>query len=162
MPMKKVVSATLVLALLGSVAALAQAPQMSQAKRDREALMRANNNAMRALMPLVAAFDATAAKAPGQILVDNGGKIAAQYAPGTDQNDSGVQPVTWTDAAGFKAAADKFTADAALIGAATDGPGLQAAIQAVNADCNGCHRTYRLQAARGGRGGPPPAPAPAQ
>lgn len=156
--MKKLVSATLVLALLGTAAALAQAPEMSQAKRDREALMRSNNGAMRALMPLVANFDAAAAKAQGQILVDNGGKIPAQYAPGTDQADTGVQPAVWTDQAGFTAAAAKFTADAAMIGAATDGPSLQAAIQAVNADCGACHRTYRLQAARGGaRGGPPPA-----
>ena len=158
--MKKVISATLVLGLLGTVALAQPAPQ-SPAKQEREALMRANNGAMRALMPLVAAFDAAAAKAQSQILVANGGKMAAQYAPGTDQNDTGVQPVTWTDAAGFKAAADKFTADAALIGAATDGPGLQMAIQAVNADCNGCHRTYRVQPAGRGRGGPPPAP-PAQ
>ena len=159
--MSKVLPATLVLALLGT-AALAQAPAMSPAKQEREALMRANNGAMRALMPLVASFDAAAAKAQGQILMDNGGKIAAQYAAGTDQNDTGVQPVTWTDAAGFKAAADKFTADAAMIGAATDGPGLQAAIQVVNADCNGCHRTYRAQPAGRGRGGPPPAPPAAQ
>ena len=159
--MSKVLPATLVLALLGT-AALAQAPAMSPAKQEREALMRANNGAMRALMPLVASFDAAAAKAQGQILMDNGGKMAAQYAAGTDQNDTGVQPVTWTDAAGFKAAADKFTADAAMIGAATDGPGLQAAIQAVNADCNGCHRIYRAQPAGRGRGGPPPAPPAAQ
>ena len=112
--MSKVLPATLVLALLGT-AALAQAPAMSPAKQEREALMRANNGAMRALMPLVASFDAAAAKAQGQILMDNGGKMAAQYAAGTDQNDTGVQPVTWTDAAGFKAAADKFTTDAAMI-----------------------------------------------
>jgi len=159
--MKKAIIGTLVLALVGPVA-LAQAPAQSPAKQEREALMRANNGAMRALMPLVANFDAAAAKAQGQILVENGGKIAVQYSAGTDQNDSGVQPVAWTDAAGFKAAADKFTADAAMIGTATDGPGLQAAIQAVNADCNGCHRTYRAQPTGRGRGGPPPAAPAAQ
>ncbi|HEX2759866.1 MAG TPA: cytochrome c [Rhizomicrobium sp.] len=156
--MKKIIPAALALAALGTVALA----QPSPAKQEREALMRSNNGAMRALMPLVGAFDAAAAKAQSQILVDNGRKMPAQYAPGTDQNDNEVQPVTWTDAAGFKAAADKFTADAALIGTATDGPSLQAAIQAVNADCGGCHRTYRLQAPGRGRGGPPPGPPPAQ
>jgi len=49
-------------------------------------------------------------------------------APVTDQNDTGVRPVTRTDAAGFEAAADKFATDAAKSGAAADGLGLQAAI----------------------------------
>ncbi|MBV9549727.1 MAG: cytochrome c, partial [Alphaproteobacteria bacterium] len=66
--------------------------------------------------------------------------------------DPGVLPVIWTDASGFNAAADKFAADAAKIGAATDGPSLQAAMTAVQGDCGGCHRTYRA----------PPPPRPAQ
>jgi cytochrome c556 len=153
--MKKLASTTLLLALLGTAAALADAHS------DREAVMRANNGAMRALQPLVANFDAAAAKAQGQILVDNAAKIKAAFAPGTDQNDEDALPAIWTDAAGFSAAADKFAADAAAIGAATDGPSLQAAIQAVNADCGGCHRSFRKPpAGRGGaRGGAAPAPA---
>lgn len=160
--MKKIVSATLMLGLLGTAVALAQAPAMSPAKQEREALMRANNGAMRALQPLVAAFDAAAVKAQGQILVDNGGKIAAQYAAGTDQADTGVQPTVWSDAAGFKAAADKFTADARQVLAATDGPSLQAALTAVNADCGSCHRAYRAAPAGRGRGPAPAAAPPAQ
>ncbi|MBV9548332.1 MAG: cytochrome c [Alphaproteobacteria bacterium] len=158
--MRKIASITLTMALLGTVAAFGQA---SADKQAREALMRANNTAMRALMPLTTAFDAAAVKAQGQILVDNGTKMVAQYAAGTDQADTGVTPAVWTDAAGFKAAADKFTADAAKVGAATDGPSLQVALTAVNADCGGCHRTYRAApAGRGARGPAPAAPPPAQ
>jgi len=144
--MKKIASTTLLFALLGTAAAFAAAHD------DRVAVMRANGAAAGALRPLVANFDAAAAKTQGQILVDNAAKIKAAFAPGTDTNDPGALPAVWSDSAGFNAAADKFAADAAKIGAATDGPSLQAALMAVNGDCGGCHRTYRA----------PPAPRPAQ
>jgi len=136
--MKKIASTTLLFALLGTAAAFAAAHD------DRVAVMRANGAAAGALRPLVANFDAAAAKTQGQILVDNAAKIKAAFAPGTDTNDPGAAPAIWTDQAGFNAAADKFAADAAKIGAATDGPSLQAALMAVNGDCGGCHRTYRV------------------
>ena len=135
--MKKIACTALLLAL-GTAAAFAAAHD------DRAAVMRANNGAVMALRPLVANFDAAAAKTQGQVLVDNAGKIKAAFAPGTDTNDPGAAPAIWTDAAGFNAAADKFGADAAKIGAATDGPSLQVALMAVNGDCGGCHRTYRV------------------
>jgi cytochrome c556 len=137
MRMKRIVSTTLLLAVLGTGAALADA------HGDREAVMKANGGAVRALNGLVTNFDATAAKAQGQILVDNAAKIKAAFAPGTDQNDPGALPAVWTDSAGFTAAADKFGTDAQAVLAATDGPSLKVALAAVNADCGGCHRTYR-------------------
>jgi len=143
--MKKILSTSLLFAVLGTAAAFADAHS------DREAVMRANGGAVRALNGAVANFDAAVVKAQGQVLVDNAAKIKTLYAPGTDQNDPDALPAIWTDAAGFSAAADKFAADAAKVGAATDGPSLQAAIAAVNADCGGCHRAFRK----------PPAPRPA-
>jgi cytochrome c556 len=142
--MKKILATATLLALATGAA-------FAAAHDDRVAVMRANNGAMMALRPLVANFDAAAAKAQSQILVDNAAKIKAAFAPGSDQNDPGVLPVIWTDNAGLNAAADKFAADAAAIGAATDGPGLQAAMTAVQGDCAACHRVYRAPpAARGG------------
>jgi len=143
--MKKIVSASLLFAVLGTAAALADAHS------DREAVMRANGGAVRALNGAVANFDAGVVKTQGQVLVDNAAKIKTLFAPGTDQNDPDALPAVWTDAAGFSAAADKFSADAAKVAMATDGPSLQAALAAVNGDCGGCHRTYRK----------PPAPRPA-
>ncbi len=136
--MKKIASTTLLFALLGSAAAFAAAHD------DRAAVMQANNRAVAALRPLVAAYDAAAVKAQGQVLVDNAGKIKAAFAPGTDTNDPGAAPAIWSDAAGFAAAADKFAADAAKVRDAADGPGLQAAIMGLQGDCGGCHRTYRV------------------
>ena len=113
--MKRIASTTLLLAVLGTGVALADA------HGDREAVMKANGGAVRALNGLVANFDAAAAKAQGQILVDNAAKIKAAFAPGTDQNDPGALPAVWTDSAGFMAAADKFGDDAQAVLAATDG-----------------------------------------
>jgi cytochrome c556 len=140
----------LLFAVLGTAGAFAAAHD------DRVAAMRANGAATRALNGAVANFDAALVKTQGQVLVDNAAKIKAAFAPGTDQNDPGAAPAIWTDAAGFNAAADKFAADAAKVLAATDGPSLQAALTAVNGDCGGCHRAYRIQAPR------PAAPPPAQ
>ena len=145
--MKKVASAAFVFALLGTAAAFAAAHD------DRVAVMRANNGAVMALRPLVAAYDAAAVKAQGQILVDNAAKIKAAFAAGTDQNDPGAAPAIWTDAAGFNAAATKFGVDATAVMNAADGPALQAALTTLQGDCGGCHRTYRIT---------PPRPAPAQ
>src|SRR5205809_322987 len=63
--MKKVASAAFVFALLGTAAAFAAAHD------DRVAVMRANNGAVMALRPLVAAYDGAAVKAQGQLLVDH-------------------------------------------------------------------------------------------
>ena len=145
--MKKVASAAFVFALLGTAAAYAAAHD------DRVAVMQANGRASGALRPLVAAYDAAAVKAQGQILVDNAAKIKAAFAAGTDQNDPGAAPAIWTDAAGFNAAATKFGVDATAVMNAADGPALQAALTTLQGDCGGCHRTYRIQAPR------PPAPA---
>jgi len=135
--MKKIACTALLLAL-GTAAAFAAAHD------DRVAVMRANNGAVMALRPLVANFDAAAAKTQGQVLVDNAGKIKAAFAPGSDTNDPGAAPAIWTDQAGFNAAADKFGADAMKVRDAADGPGLQAAVMALQGDCGGCHRTYRI------------------
>jgi cytochrome c556 len=148
--MKKIASTTLLFVALGTAAAFAAAHD------DRVAIMRANNGAVMALRPLVANFDAAAAKTQSQVLVDNAAKTKAAFAPGTDTNDPGAAPAIWSDPAGFTAAADKFGADAAAIGTATDGPSLQAAVMAVQGDCGGCHRTYRITPPR------PAAPPPAQ
>lgn len=148
--MKRIASTTLLLAVLGTGAALADAHS------DREAVMRANGGAVRTLNGLVANFDVAAVKTQGQVLVDSAAKIKAAFAPGTDQNDPGALPAVWTDSAGFAAAADKFGADAQKVLAATDGPSLQTALAAVNADCGGCHRSYRTPPAPRQA---PPAPA---
>ena len=120
--MKKLATTILVLAALGGTA-LAQ-----DINAERAAVMRANGAAVAALRPLTTNFDAAAVKTQAQILAGNGAKIAALFAPGTDQNHPQASPAIWTDAAGFKAAADKFTADANALMTVSDGAGLTTAL----------------------------------
>ena len=70
-------------------------------------------------------------------------------------NEPGLvtMPAVWdgltakmTAAAGFKTAAAKFSADAKAAGAAKDAAGFADAFKTVQADCGGCHKTYRVTA----------------
>ena len=59
--------------------------------------------------------------------------------------DSEASPKIWEDAAGFKAATDKFEADAlAAIGGAKDADSFKAAFGKVAANCKSCHESYRV------------------
>jgi len=142
---------------IGLLLACGATAAFADAHGDRQALMRANNAAITAIDDLVTgALKLPEAKKQGQILIDNGARITALFAPGTDQNDPGIKPVLWTDAAGFAAANDKFIADARTVLTAPDRIALAHALVTVQADCAACHRTYRVMpAGRGGRGAPP-------
>ena len=59
---------------------------------------------------------------------------------------TGAGPAIWSDAAGFKAEAVKFTTDAKAAGASKDAASFAAALKTVQADCGGCHKTYRVTA----------------
>jgi cytochrome c556 len=114
---------------------------------DREGLMHANGAALKALSAAstAAPFDATAARAPAQTLMDNAAKIPGQYAPGTENADQAALPAIWTDQAGFKAAAAKLGTDAAALQGATDQASFAAALKTVQGDCGGCHSVYRAK-----------------
>ncbi|MBV9548057.1 MAG: cytochrome c [Alphaproteobacteria bacterium] len=135
----------------------------ADAHSDRQALMRSNNAAYNALdAQVVGILDPATVKAQAQILIDNGAKIAVLFAPDSDQNDAGAQKAVWTDAAGFKAANDKFIADAKTFLTAPDRIAMAHALVTVQADCAACHKTYRVMPpAPAGRGGRGPAPPPA-
>ena len=131
--------------LLGSTVAIADAHS------DRQALMRANNKALQAIDTIVIGIlNRDKIKEQVKILVDNGAQIAALFGPGTDQTDPAVKPEIWSDAAGFKAADDKFITDAKAFLTAPDRTALATTLVAVQADCAACHRAYRVA----------PAPAP--
>jgi cytochrome c556 len=139
----------------------------ADAHSDRQAVMHANGAAVSAIdSQVIGIMNSATVKAQAQILIDNGGKIATLFGPGTDQNDSGALPAIWTDAAGFKAANDKFIADAKTFLDAPDRIAFAHALVTVQADCAACHATYRVKpapgAGRGGRGAAPADAPPAQ
>ena len=134
-------------------------PAFADAHGDRQAVMRANGRAISAIdSQVIGILNPATVKAQAQILIDNGARISTLFGPATDQNDPGAQPVIWTDAAGFKAANDKFIADAKTFLAAPDRIAFAHALVTVQADCAACHKVYRITppAAPGaGRGAPP-------
>jgi len=151
--MKKT-AAIVIFAALGLTAGLTVA--WADTHEDRETLMKANGGALKALGAVNTAtpFDASAAKAPAQTLIDNAAKTPSLFAPGTENADTQALPGIWTDAAGFKAAAAKLGTDATALQGATDQATFAAALKTVQGDCGACHTTYRAK--------PAPKPAPAQ
>ncbi len=132
---------------------------LADAHADRQAVMKANSAAYNALDGLVVGIlNPAEVKKQAQILIDNGAKISALFAAGTDQNDPGALPAVWTDAAGFKAANDKFIADARTFLTEPNRIAMAHALVTVQADCGACHKLYRVPPpAAAGRGAAPPA-----
>lgn len=141
--MKKIIAVALAVTGLGIAAAVADVHE------DREGLMKQNGGALKALSAVNTAtpFDAAAAKAPAQTLIDNAAKMPALFGPDT-QPDAEALPAVWSDQAGFKAAAAKLGTDAAALQAATDQASFAVALKTVQGDCGGCHMTYRAKPAQ--------------
>jgi len=140
--MKKIIAVALAVTGLGIAAAVAGVHE------DREGLMKQNGGALKALSAANTAtpFDAAAAKAPAQTLIDNAAKMPALFGPDT-QPDAEALPTIWSDQAGFKAAAAKLGTDAAALQAATDQASFAVALKTVQGDCGGCHTVYRAKPA---------------
>jgi cytochrome c556 len=162
--MKKAFWAGLILAALGTSTALAGVIE------DRQDIMKNNNNASRVLGGMArgtAPFDAAAAKAQLQMIVDGVAKLPTLFPAGSDQGTGTTKtlalPTVWSDTAGFKTAAAKLGSDAQAAMAATDQASFATAFQTVQADCGACHKTYRAAPPRpagaapagGGMGAPP-------
>jgi cytochrome c556 len=73
----------------------------------------------------------------------------AAFGEGTDKGaPNRAKPEIWRDAAGFKAAADKYVAELAKLDAAAKTGTLDAlrgAVGAVGGTCKGCHDDYRAE-----------------
>jgi len=142
--MKKFALAALAFATIGATAAFAGPIE------DRQALMKGFAGPMKEATALTKApaYDAAAAKAAMDKLAAGGDQLVALFPKGSDTGatKTGAGPTIWSDAAGFKAAAMKFSADAKAAGAAKDTAGFTDAFKTVQADCGGCHKTYRVTA----------------
>ena len=140
--MKKIIAAAVLLAF-GATAALAGPIE------DRQAIMKGFSGPLRDVTPMgrgATPFDAAKVKdAMGQ-LSTNIDKFVTLFPKGTEAGGAvktGALPAIWSDAAGFKEAAAKFSADAKAAGATTDQAGFAAALRNVQADCAACHKTFR-------------------
>ncbi len=144
--MKKFALAALALATIGATAAFAGPIE------DRQAIMKGFAGPMKeatALSRGTTPYTPAAAKAAMDQLAAQMDKFATLFPKGTEAGTAvknQAAPAIWSDAAGFKAAAVKFSADAKAAGAAADQAAFTTALRAVQADCGSCHKTYRVSA----------------
>lgn len=144
--MKKLILAVSALALVGSAA-------WADPVADRQAIMKANGQAVRVIAPMVKGekpFDAAAALDALEMLNRDAQKIdvAALFPEGSATGDkTEASPKIWEDMAGFQEKVDKFKADAAeaVAAAPADLGALRAAFGKVAANCGGCHETFRIK-----------------
>jgi cytochrome c556 len=144
--MKKFALAALAVATIGVTAAFAGPIE------DRQAIMKGFAGPMKdatALSRGTTPYTPAAAKAAMDQLSAQGEKFVTLFPKGTEAGGAvktGAGPAIWTDAAGFKAAGMKFSADAKAAGGSADQAAFAAALKNVQADCGACHKTYRVSA----------------
>ncbi len=100
--------------------------------------------ALRAVVKGDAPFNAVEAKTNAHIISTLASLPWAAFGAGTDSNKT--KPEIWTDAAGFKAAADKYmVATVVLESAAKTGDlnQIKTAVGALGATCKQCHEAYK-------------------
>ena len=143
--MRKLVLAISMLALAGS-AALADPIQ------DRQALMKERGKLAGQLSKVVKGeedFDAAAVLTTLKALQANAEKFDVEklFPAGSENGDTTAAPKIWQDMAGFKAAEDKFLANAkeAVASPPGDVDGLKAQLNTLGGDCGACHQSYRIK-----------------
>jgi cytochrome c556 len=143
--MRKLVIAISMLAFAGSAA-------FADPILDRQALMKERGKIVGGLSKVAKGdepFDAAAVLTQLQALQANAEKVDvdALFPKGSDTGDTTAGPKIWEDAAGFKAANDKYVADvkAAVAAAPADVDALKAQVGAIGSDCGTCHQGYRIK-----------------
>lgn len=126
-------------------AATSAASDSVKARQDLMQDWRAANDILKGMSDNPASFDAAVAKEQAQFLADSSTKMWEHFADANQKGKS--QDAVWADAAGFKAAADKFNAAAAALNTAaqtaTQITDLEAAMGQVGESCGSCHKVFK-------------------
>jgi cytochrome c556 len=140
--MKRVVLAVAVVAL-GVTAVVAQGDPLAA----RKALMKENNNQGRIARDMAEGkqpFDLAAAKKAFVSWQDTAAKLPALFPAGSTSGETRALPAIWEKPAEFKAAIDKFGADAkAGEAATTDLNSFKTAMADLVKNCASCHQAFR-------------------
>lgn len=140
--------------LFGSLwagSASAQFAKPEEAVKYRQAAFTLMGSHMGRMQPVIkgqASFDAAAVKANVAVLKTLSALPWAGFTADSKSATSSAKPDVWSDAAGFKAAQDKFNDAMTKLSAAADGGDLEkirVAYGDVGASCKACHDSYRVK-----------------
>ena len=142
--MKRIV--TLCLVGLMTTAAFAASDAIDQ----RQKLMKANGAATKeigAMLKGQAPFDLAKVQSALKAYQDNTVKFVALFPDDSKTGgDTSASPKIWSDAAGFKAANEKFSNEAKMAAAAIkDEASFKATMPNVLKNCGECHEAYRVK-----------------
>jgi cytochrome c556 len=141
--MKRGIALFLALAATVSVAWAADDPIMA-----RQALMKANGEALKPVIPILKGgdFDLAAVQKALNTFIEASEKAPALFPAGSDQGKTNALPAIWTDTADFDARFVKLGADSkAALAAITDKASFMANFPGVLKNCGGCHEKYRAK-----------------
>ncbi len=121
----------------------------SDAVTARENMMKDWSDAKEIMQKMVEkpqTFDAAEFQKQAQFLADSADSPWQHFSDAKDKNNA--TDAVWTDAAGFKAAAEKYQQATAQLNAAaktaTSAADVAPALKQVGASCGGCHKTYKV------------------
>ena len=130
---------------IGMSTVLAQGDPISERRNAMKAVGGATRDGA-AMAKGEAPFDAAKAQAIFKVYSDAAGKLPSLYPETSKTGDTTASPRIWEDAAGFKAALDKFAADAnAGASASADVASFRTAFGAATRNCASCHEAYRVK-----------------
>lgn len=137
--------------LLWAGSAQAQFAKPEDAVKYRKAALTLMGSHMGRMQPVIkgqAPYDAAAIKANVAVLSTLSTLPWAGFTADSKSVNSEAKPEIWSDAAGFKAAQDKFNQAMTKLTAAADSGDLdkvRAAYGDVGASCKACHDSYRVK-----------------
>ena len=144
---KQFVAAGLAVAVMGASVAVTQ-PAFADAVKDRQALMKSNSKAGKALRKAAKAGKKAAARKQAMIIVANADKLAGLFPKGTDSSALGAKatrakPEIWSDWSTFQAKLGDLKKVASNV---ADGD--MAAAKNLGKACGGCHKLFRGKKAK--------------